>query len=80
MGTRPSLIVSYIRTMPTLPNCYYVALHLQDKFGGVILYNNDHVIIKIGNLYYDKKGLYLKDTSRFLTMDMYGDNHIKNLL
>jgi hypothetical protein len=66
--------------MPTLPNCYFVALHLQDKFGGVILYDNDHVIIKIGKLYYDKNGLYLKDTSRFLTMDMYGDNHIKSLL
>jgi hypothetical protein len=66
--------------MPSLPNCYYVALALKTKFGGDILYDADHVIIKIRELYYDKNGLYTKDTSKFLPMYMYGDNHIKSLL
>lgn len=57
--------------------CLKFFLIIKERFPSIEgYYNEDHVLIKYKNKFYDIDGEYTKDTSHFTSIEDYGKYHI----
>ena len=57
--------------------CYKFHLILKKVFGGQGFYNSDHVITKIGDVYYDIDGV-VESTEGYLPLSAFGEEHMQS--
>lgn len=78
-------ITRYISLNPRLPseNCMAFGLRLQSVFAGELYYNSGHVILKVGDKYYDHDGGMANERDKsipFIPLAEYGPAHVKSLM
>jgi len=71
--------IAYMRSMiEHRPQCFLVSCMIKQKFqDAVSYYDNNHVITKVGNFYFDWDGI-VESTKNFRPFSDYGDNWIIN--